>query len=130
MATTGMTVTIVTVTIVLPLIAVLRRISVEADALLEMLGAPYRAEQARSKRLVPGVWEPTACRRALLGWPGGIAPRGHDDPTAADEAHLHTKKGAIWQTINEHPKLLFQIAGMTVGATPLLRVGDLGPRRT
>jgi hypothetical protein len=55
----------------------------------------------------------------------------HEGPTAADEAHLHTKKGAIWQTINEHPKLLFQIAGMTVGDTaPLLRVGDLGPRRT
>ena len=44
------------VTIVLPLIAVLRRISVEEDALVEMLGTPYRAYQARSKRLVPGIW--------------------------------------------------------------------------
>jgi MFS transporter, MHS family, alpha-ketoglutarate permease len=43
----------------------------------------------------------------------------HDDPTTADEAHLHTKKGAIWQTIKEHPKLLFQVVGMTVGATVL-----------
>jgi MHS family alpha-ketoglutarate permease-like MFS transporter len=40
----------------------------------------------------------------------------HDDPTAAD---LHTKKGAIWQTVKEHPKLLFQVVGMTVGATVL-----------
>jgi protein-S-isoprenylcysteine O-methyltransferase Ste14 len=44
------------VTIVLPLIAVLRRISVAEEALVEMLGTPYRAYQARSKRLVPGVW--------------------------------------------------------------------------
>jgi MFS transporter, MHS family, alpha-ketoglutarate permease len=43
----------------------------------------------------------------------------HDDPTAVDEDHLHTKKGAIWQTIKEHPKLLFQVVGMTVGATVL-----------
>ena len=43
----------------------------------------------------------------------------HDDPTATDEAHLHTKKGAIWQTIKEHPKLLFQVIGLTMGATVL-----------
>jgi MFS transporter, MHS family, alpha-ketoglutarate permease len=43
----------------------------------------------------------------------------HDDPTAAGEAHLHTKKGAIWQTVKDHPKLLFQVVGMTVGATVL-----------
>jgi MHS family alpha-ketoglutarate permease-like MFS transporter len=43
----------------------------------------------------------------------------HDDPTVADEAHLHTRKGAIWKTIKEHPKLLFQVVGMTVGATVL-----------
>ncbi len=43
----------------------------------------------------------------------------HDDPTVADEAHLHTKKGAIWQTIKEHPKLLFQVIGLTMGATVL-----------
>jgi MFS transporter, MHS family, alpha-ketoglutarate permease len=39
----------------------------------------------------------------------------HDDP----EAHRHTKKGAIWQTIKEHPKLLFQVIGLTMGATVL-----------
>jgi MHS family alpha-ketoglutarate permease-like MFS transporter len=43
----------------------------------------------------------------------------HDDPTATDEAHLHTKKGTIWQTIKEHPKLLFQVIGLTMGATVL-----------
>jgi MFS transporter, MHS family, alpha-ketoglutarate permease len=42
-----------------------------------------------------------------------------DDPTATDEARLHTRKGAIWQTVKEHPKLLFQVIGLTVGATVL-----------
>jgi len=39
----------------------------------------------------------------------------HDDP----ETHRHTEKGAIWQTIKEHPKLLFQVIGLTMGATVL-----------
>ncbi|MEV5542217.1 MFS transporter [Saccharopolyspora shandongensis] len=47
----------------------------------------------------------------------------HDDPTGnEDEDHLHTKKGAIWRTVREHPKLLFQVIGMTVGATVLYYV--------
>jgi MFS transporter, MHS family, alpha-ketoglutarate permease len=41
------------------------------------------------------------------------------DPTAADGADPPTGKGAIWQTVKEHPKLLFQVVGMTVGATVL-----------
>jgi protein-S-isoprenylcysteine O-methyltransferase Ste14 len=44
------------VTVVLPLIAVLRRITVEEEALAETLGKPYCAYQARTKRLVPGFW--------------------------------------------------------------------------
>ncbi|MDA3630397.1 MFS transporter [Saccharopolyspora sp. WRP15-2] len=44
----------------------------------------------------------------------------HDDPTTnEDEQHLRTKKGAIWRTVREHPKLLFQVIGMTVGMTVL-----------
>jgi len=44
----------------------------------------------------------------------------HDDPAAADPAQPPaSKKGAIWQTVKEHPKLLFQVVGMTVGATVL-----------
>jgi MHS family alpha-ketoglutarate permease-like MFS transporter len=44
----------------------------------------------------------------------------HDDPTAADPGQPPaSKKGAIWQTVKEHPKLLFQVVGMTVGATVL-----------
>jgi len=43
----------------------------------------------------------------------------HDDPTAADTGHPQTKKGAIWQTIKEHPRLLFQVIGLTMGATVL-----------
>lgn len=39
--------------IMLPLAAMLRRISVEETALTEILGQPY---QARTKRLVPGLW--------------------------------------------------------------------------
>jgi MHS family alpha-ketoglutarate permease-like MFS transporter len=39
-----------------------------------------------------------------------------DDPAGAQ---LRTKKGAIWQTVKEHPKLVFQVIGMTVGATVL-----------
>lgn len=41
-----------------------------------------------------------------------------DDPVGnVEENHLHTRKGSIWQTIKEHPKLLFQVIGLTVGAT-------------
>jgi MHS family alpha-ketoglutarate permease-like MFS transporter len=43
----------------------------------------------------------------------------HDDPAAVGGAGAQSKKGAIWQTIKEHPKLLFQVVGMTVGATVL-----------
>jgi hypothetical protein len=39
--------------LLLPLAAMLRRISVEETALTEVLGQPY---QARTKRLVPGLW--------------------------------------------------------------------------
>ncbi|MGW1678282.1 MFS transporter [Saccharopolyspora sp. NPDC002376] len=43
----------------------------------------------------------------------------HDDPTAnEDENHLRTK-GTIWRTVKAHPKLLFQVIGMTVGMTVL-----------
>jgi MFS transporter, MHS family, alpha-ketoglutarate permease len=42
----------------------------------------------------------------------------HDDPAAVDDAHPQTK-GGIWQTIKEHPKLLFQVIGLTMGATVL-----------
>ncbi len=42
--------------VVLPPIALLRRITVEEAALARVLGEPYRAYQARTKRLVPGVW--------------------------------------------------------------------------
>ena len=38
-----------------------------------------------------------------------------DDPTAAAEQPT----GSIWQTIKEHPKLLFQVIGITAGATVL-----------
>jgi MHS family alpha-ketoglutarate permease-like MFS transporter len=43
----------------------------------------------------------------------------HDDPTTSDEGRLQTRKGAIWQTIKEHPKLLIQVVGMTMGGTVL-----------
>jgi protein-S-isoprenylcysteine O-methyltransferase Ste14 len=42
--------------LLLPLAAMLRRISVEETALTEVLGQPYQAYQARTKRLVPGLW--------------------------------------------------------------------------
>ena len=41
-----------------------------------------------------------------------------DDPTAADYTHAPTK-GGIWQTIKEHPRLLLQVIGLTMGATVL-----------
>jgi len=43
----------------------------------------------------------------------------HDEPTTSDEARLRTRKGAIWRTLKEHPKLLFQVVGMTMGGTVL-----------
>ena len=42
--------------VVLPLTATLRRIHVEESELAGVLGEPYRAYTARTKRLVPGVW--------------------------------------------------------------------------
>jgi MHS family alpha-ketoglutarate permease-like MFS transporter len=42
----------------------------------------------------------------------------HDDPTAADAEHSGPKS-SIWQTIKEHPRLLFQVIGLTAGATVL-----------
>ncbi|MCO1659940.1 MFS transporter [Pseudonocardia sp. S2-4] len=42
-----------------------------------------------------------------------------DDPTAADGASPQTRKGVIWQTVKEHPKLLFQVVGITMGGTVL-----------
>jgi protein-S-isoprenylcysteine O-methyltransferase Ste14 len=41
---------------VLPLLALLRRIKVEESELVRVLGEPYRAYSARTKRLVPGIW--------------------------------------------------------------------------
>jgi protein-S-isoprenylcysteine O-methyltransferase Ste14 len=43
-------------TIVLPLPAFIRRIQVEEAELSDVLGEPYRAYQARTARLIPGVW--------------------------------------------------------------------------
>src|SRR4051794_8440796 len=40
----------------LPLPAVLRRIQVEEAELTRVLGEPYRAYQAHTRRLLPGVW--------------------------------------------------------------------------
>jgi protein-S-isoprenylcysteine O-methyltransferase Ste14 len=41
---------------VLPLPALLRRIQVEEAELTDVLGDRYRAYQAQTKRLIPGVW--------------------------------------------------------------------------
>jgi protein-S-isoprenylcysteine O-methyltransferase Ste14 len=41
---------------VLPVLAVLRRISVEEDELTRVLGDSYEAYRMRTRRLVPGVW--------------------------------------------------------------------------
>ena len=43
----------------------------------------------------------------------------HDDPP---RRRAHRTKGGIWQTIKEHPKLLFQVIGLTMGATVLYYV--------
>lgn len=42
--------------LVLPAVALLLRIRVEEAALTRVLGDPYRAYQARTKRLLPGLW--------------------------------------------------------------------------
>lgn len=44
------------VLILLPLPAMLRRIAVEEVILTKVMGASYTAYQARTKRLVPGLW--------------------------------------------------------------------------
>jgi len=41
----------------------------------------------------------------------------HDDAT--DTPHPRMAKGGIWQTIKEHPRLLLQVIGLTMGATVL-----------
>jgi protein-S-isoprenylcysteine O-methyltransferase Ste14 len=41
---------------VLPSLAQLRRIKVEESELVRVLGEPYRAYSARTKRLIPGIW--------------------------------------------------------------------------
>ena len=45
-----------TVCVVLPLLALVRRIHVEEAEMVSVLGDRYRAYQARTKRLIPGVW--------------------------------------------------------------------------
>ena len=42
--------------VALPLAAVLRRIHVEEAELTRVLGQPYRDYEARTKRLIPGLW--------------------------------------------------------------------------
>ncbi|MFI1912989.1 methyltransferase family protein [Nocardia sp. NPDC020380] len=44
------------VTIVLPAAALLRRIGLEEEVLVETLGQPYEEYRIGTKRLVPGVW--------------------------------------------------------------------------
>jgi protein-S-isoprenylcysteine O-methyltransferase Ste14 len=44
------------VCLVLPAVALLRRIQVEEAELTRVLGDPYRAYQQHTKRLIPGVW--------------------------------------------------------------------------
>jgi protein-S-isoprenylcysteine O-methyltransferase Ste14 len=41
---------------VLPSLALLRRMKVEESEMLRVLGEPYRAYSAKTKRLVPGIW--------------------------------------------------------------------------
>lgn len=43
-------------TVVLPITAVLWRISVEERELVHVLGGPYESYRAQTKRLVPGLW--------------------------------------------------------------------------
>jgi protein-S-isoprenylcysteine O-methyltransferase Ste14 len=42
--------------LLLPIVALLRRIHVEEAALTRIIGDPYRAYQNRTKRLIPGLW--------------------------------------------------------------------------
>jgi protein-S-isoprenylcysteine O-methyltransferase Ste14 len=42
--------------VVVPAIAVLRRIQVEETELTRVIGNPYRAYRNRTKRLIPGLW--------------------------------------------------------------------------
>jgi protein-S-isoprenylcysteine O-methyltransferase Ste14 len=42
--------------VVLPSLALLRRIKVEESEMVRVLGEPYRAYSAKTKRLVPGIW--------------------------------------------------------------------------
>ena len=42
--------------VVLPSIGVLNRIRVEESELVRVLGEPYLAYSARTKRLIPGIW--------------------------------------------------------------------------
>ncbi len=44
------------VCVVVPAVAMLRRIQVEEAELTRVLGDPYRAYQNRTKRLIPGMW--------------------------------------------------------------------------
>jgi protein-S-isoprenylcysteine O-methyltransferase Ste14 len=46
----------VVICVLVPLPALLRRVQVEEAELNRVLGDPYRAYQARTKRLIPGVW--------------------------------------------------------------------------
>jgi protein-S-isoprenylcysteine O-methyltransferase Ste14 len=41
---------------VLPFLALQRRIQVEEREMVRVLGEPYRAYSARTKRLIPGIW--------------------------------------------------------------------------
>ncbi|MFL6122478.1 methyltransferase family protein, partial [Actinophytocola sp.] len=43
-------------TLVLPVLALAWRISVEERVLVEVLGPPYESYRARTKRLLPGLW--------------------------------------------------------------------------
>lgn len=42
--------------VVLPPMALLRRIKIEESELMRVLGEPYRAYSIRTKRLIPGIW--------------------------------------------------------------------------
>jgi protein-S-isoprenylcysteine O-methyltransferase Ste14 len=46
----------VAVALVLPLAALMRRISVEEEVLVASLGKPYAEYRSRTKRLIPGIW--------------------------------------------------------------------------
>ena len=48
--------------------------------------------------------------------------RMHETEVFVDEVVLEEPKTGIWQTVKEHPKLLFQVIGLTMGATVLYYV--------